>query len=87
MFKYYLFFIIVMSIITFILYGVDKLKSKNNAWRIKEATLLLFSFLGGAIGGYVAMLVFHHKTKHWYFTLVNIFGFVLHVTIGYLLLQ
>lgn len=87
MFKYYLVFIVIMSIITFTLYGVDKAKSKNKSWRIKEATLLLFSFFGGAIGGYSAMLVFHHKTKHWYFTIVNILGFVLHVFLGYLLLK
>lgn len=87
MFKYYLIFIIIMSIITFILYGIDKAKSKHNAWRIKEATLLLFSIFGGAIGGYIAMLAFHHKTKHWYFTIVNILGFTIHVVIGYFLLK
>ncbi|MBQ8293526.1 MAG: DUF1294 domain-containing protein [Bacilli bacterium] len=87
MFKYYLIFIIIMSLITFIMYAVDKAKSKRNAWRIKEATLLLLSFFGGAIGGYLAMISLHHKTKHWYFTLVNIFGVILHVVIGYLLLK
>ena len=67
MFKLYLIFILIMSLITFILYLVDKAKAKKNAWRIKEATLLLFSFFGGALGGYIGMLSLRHKTKHWYF--------------------
>ena len=86
MIKLYVIFILIMSLITFILYWVDKAKSKKGAWRIKEATLLLFSFFGGALGGYLAMLTFHHKTKHWYFTLVNVLGLALHLALGYYLL-
>jgi uncharacterized membrane protein YsdA (DUF1294 family) len=43
--------------------------------------LLLSSFLGGAFGGYLAMILFRHKTKgeHWYFTTVNLLGIILHV--------
>ena len=82
MFLYYLILVIVMSLITFILYAVDKAKSKKNAWRIKEATLLLCSFFLGALGGYLGMLVFHHKTKHWYFQVVNIFSLAIHIAIG-----
>lgn len=87
MFLYYLIFVIVMSLITFILYAVDKAKSKKNAWRIKEATLLLCSFFLGALGGYLGMLVFHHKTKHWYFQVVNIFSLAIHIAIGIYLLN
>lgn len=87
MFLYYLILVIVMSLITFILYAVDKAKSKKNAWRIKEATLLLCSFFLGALGGYLGMLVFHHKTKHWYFQVVNIFSLAIHIAIGIYLLS
>ena len=86
MFKLYLIFILIMSVITFILYFIDKAKSKKGAWRIKEATLLLFSLFGGALGGYIGMLSFRHKTNHWYFTLVNIVGLAIHIMIGYYLL-
>ena len=37
-------------------------------------TLLGISFFGGAIGAYVAMLHFRHKTRHWYFHAVNLLG-------------
>ena len=59
----------------------------KNAWRIKEATLLLCSFFLGALGGYLGMLAFHHKTKHWYFQVVNIFSLAIHIAIGIYLLN
>lgn len=81
-------YLILLSIITFIAYGVDKSKAKNGKWRTKEKTLLLLSFFGGAYGGYPAMLIFRHKTKaeHWYFTLVNILGLLIHTTLILLLI-
>ena len=64
----------VISLITLILYGADKSKAKRRAWRIPEKVLLGFSFLGGAVGGLLGMVLFRHKTKHWYFWCVNIVG-------------
>ena len=83
----YAIYLVVMSFITFILYHADKRKAKKGKWRIKEATLLLFSFFGGAFGGYTAMLLFRHKTtrEHWYFTFMNIFGIILHASLMVLL--
>lgn len=80
--------LVLLSIIAFIAYGVDKSKAKKGKWRTKEKTLLLLSFLGGAFGGFPAMLVFHHKTKgeHWYFTVVNILGLMIHTTLLILLI-
>ena len=80
--------LVLLSIIAFIVYGVDKSKAKKGKWRTKEITLLLLSFLGGAFGGFPAMLVFHHKTKgeHWYFTVVNILGLMIHTTLLILLI-
>ncbi len=74
-------YILLMSVITFICYGVDKAKAKNGSYRIPEKVLLLMSFLGGAIGGFLGMQVFRHKTKgeHWYFTFINIVSIILHI--------
>ena len=66
-----------ISLITFILYGIDKLKAKLGAWRIPEKVLLLFSVFGGGFGGAMAMLVFRHKTRHWYFVLLNVLGVII----------
>ena len=80
--------LILLSIIAFIAYGVDKKKAEKGKYRTKEKTLLLLSFFGGAFGGYPAMLIFRHKTKgeHWYFTAVNLLGLALHITLLILLI-
>ena len=88
--KYYMIaygaFIFIMSLIGFILYGVDKKKAQKQAWRIPEAVLLNFGFFGGAIGTLLGMKVFRHKTKHWYFWVVNIFGLLWQLAIPVLAL-
>lgn len=63
-----------LSVVAFVLYGVDKARARRGAWRIPEKVLLGFSFFGGAVGGILGMLVFRHKTRHWYFWAVNILG-------------
>ncbi len=67
-------YLAVMAIITYCLYAADKRKAIKGEWRISEKALLGCSFLGGALGGYAAMKVKRHKTKHWYFHAVNILG-------------
>ena len=73
--------IAIMSVVAFILYGVDKSKAKREAWRIPEAVLLGWGFFGGAVGAICGMRFFRHKTKHWYFWAVNILGLILHIGI------
>ena len=81
-------YLVLLSIIAFLSYYMDKKKAQSGAWRTKEKTLLLLSLLGGAFGGYPAMLIFRHKTKgeHWYFTAVNLLGIALHTTLLLLLI-
>ena len=63
-----------ISLITFLLYGIDKRRAKHGRWRISEKALLAFSFFGGGVGGILAMQLFRHKTRHLYFYAVNIIG-------------
>jgi len=56
--------VIVMSLICFYLMGKDKRKAVKNQWRVSEKTIWLTAILGGALGGWAGMHVFHHKTKH-----------------------
>ena len=67
-------FIALMSLLAIILYASDKKKAKKGVWRTPESVLLGFGFFGGAIGALIAMKSFRHKTKHWYFWVVNILG-------------
>ncbi|MBQ7337543.1 MAG: DUF1294 domain-containing protein [Clostridia bacterium] len=82
MIVYFSVFVAVMSLVAFILYAADKKKAKKGAWRIPEATLLGVGFCGGAVGALLAMNMLRHKTKHWYFWVVNIVGLVLHIVIA-----
>ncbi len=73
----------VISLIAFVLYGADKWKAKRRSWRIRESVLLTLSFLGGAVGGSLGMMLFRHKTKHWYFVAVNFLGLVWQAVAAY----
>ena len=59
-----LYYIVIINILTFIVYGIDKLKAKKGKWRIPESTLLLLAIIGGSIGAFLGMKVWHHKTMH-----------------------
>lgn len=62
--------LIVMSVITFCLYGADKRRAKKGAWRISERTLLLCALCMGSLGALIGMRVFRHKTKHTQFVIL-----------------
>ena len=61
--EYSLFFIIAMNGISYFLYYLDKQKARQSKRRISERTLLIFSFLFGGVGAWLAMKKHHHKTK------------------------
>ena len=72
--RIYLAVLAFVSFLTYIVYGIDKRRAVEGKWRIPEKVLLSMSFLGGAVGGYLAMKTLRHKTKHWYFYAINILG-------------
>lgn len=57
----------IINVVGFILTALDKQKARRKLWRIPEKTFFLIALIGGSIGIYVSMLLFRHKTKHWYF--------------------
>lgn len=61
-------FLLFMNILSFSLFGLDKWKAIHHHWRISERNLLLSALTGGFIGAFLAMHIFHHKTKHRKFT-------------------
>jgi len=60
-------YLLAINLVTFFVYGADKLRAKKNQWRVPEKTLFLLPLLGGSVGAVAGMKIFHHKTKHWYF--------------------
>ena len=62
-------YLLVMNLITFFVFGIDKWKAKRkrtheSTRRVPEKTLFLLSILGGSVGALLGMRVWHHKTLH-----------------------
>jgi uncharacterized membrane protein YsdA (DUF1294 family) len=57
-------YLVTINAITFFVYGIDKWKAKRSKWRISEATLLELAVIGGSVGAFLGMKVWHHKTMH-----------------------
>lgn len=80
--RYYLLLLAAVSLVAFVAYGIDKYKAKRDRWRISETFLLGIGICCGALGALLGMRVFHHKTKHWYFWLVNLLALALQLAWG-----
>ena len=61
--KWLMYYLIVVNLLTWIIYGIDKWKAKRRAWRIPERTLLLLAAASGCTGALAGMLMFRHKTR------------------------
>ena len=59
-----IYYLLIINAVAFIVYGIDKLKARKGRWRISETTLLLLALVGGSIGSWLGMKVWHHKTMH-----------------------
>lgn len=66
--KYVLIYLGIINVVTFIAFAIDKLNAIGHRSRIRIVTLLGFAFMGGSLGGLLAMYLLHHKTKKDYFT-------------------
>ena len=55
-------FLLIANLITFGVFGFDKLQAKRHQWRISENALLGLSFIG-IVGAASGMIVFHHKVS------------------------
>ena len=60
----FLIYLVSINVVTFFMYGIDKWKAKKSRWRIRETALLGLAVLGGSIGAWLGMKVWHHKTQH-----------------------
>lgn len=74
-------YFLLINIISFLFYGIDKYNSIKRKWRIRESTLISLSFLGGVIGSIIGIYLFHHKTKKLKFKIFNLISLILWITI------
>jgi uncharacterized membrane protein YsdA (DUF1294 family) len=74
-------YLVLMSLISMYLFKKDKkMAQKNgNEVRIKEKTLLTSVAIGGALGGFIGRILFHHKTDKKYFSFIIYISLLLQV--------
>ena len=56
--------LLVINVVSFAMFGIDKWKAKHRKYRIPEAWLMLSAVLGGSVGAVCGMDFFRHKTLH-----------------------
>ncbi len=56
-------YLIIINIVTFFYFGLDKTRSELSKRRIPEKMLWFLSAIGGSIGALTGMKFFHHKTQ------------------------
>lgn len=61
--KWFMYYLLIVNLVTWILYGVDKRKAIKGAWRIPEKTLILSAVIGGSVGALAGMMMFRHKIR------------------------
>ena len=54
---------LMLNVIAFSLFGLDKQRAKRGLWRIRESALLAVIWLMGGVGAWLGMRVFRHKTQ------------------------
>ena len=65
--KWLLIWVLALSMLDFVLMGVDKRRARQNRRRVPEKTFFAVALLGGSRGAIAGMWLFRHKTRHWYF--------------------
>lgn len=76
---------IIISIISYISFRIDKRRAERNEYRISENFLLLITFFGGSIGSIIAMRRYRHKTKKMKFTIITFISLVINILFYYYL--
>lgn len=56
-------YLLIINALGLLIMLADKEKAKKHRWRIPESTLLTVAALGGSVGCYAGMRLFHHKTR------------------------
>ena len=55
---------LIWNVYVLITMGRDKRRAKRHLWRISEGSLLWMGVVFGAVGRFLGMKLFHHKTAH-----------------------
>ena len=61
--KYYVYYLLLINVISFIVAVADKYRAIKHKKRIRENDLIALSIVGGSIGMLLGLLVSNHKTR------------------------
>ena len=78
---------LIINLVAFIVVGIDKYKAQRSLWRIPEKEFFWFALIGGCPGVYSGLMLFRHKTRHWYFIYGIPFIFLIQIVVIYLALN
>lgn len=70
-----------LGILTFLVYWKDKAASKKGSWRTPEATLHIYSLLGGWGGAILAQTYLRHKSQKKSFKVMNYLSVILNLSV------
>ena len=76
---YLLLYLLIINLVSFMMFYIDKRKAIKDKWRIKESSLHLESFAGGVYGSITAMFLFHHKNRKIKFCLITALALIANI--------
>ena len=79
--------IAIINALAFAAFGIDKYCAIHKMWRVPEFFLWLLALAGGALGAWIGMTAFHHKTRYWQFVVGIPLIFIIHVILAFVLLD
>jgi uncharacterized membrane protein YsdA (DUF1294 family) len=83
--KPFIILFIFINLVTFGIFGIDKLLARLNRNRISEKTLLTLAIAGGSVGALFAQKLFRHKTRKFQYRVwvILISQFIIFETLWY----
>ena len=79
--KIILIYLIIINIITFLIFVLDKLFAILKKSRVSEKTLLFLSIIGGCFLELFGMYLFNHKIRKAKFHIVNILFIIIYILV------
>lgn len=85
--RFFIAYLVILNIVTFCLFGIDKSAAVKEKQRIPNHVLLGLVAIGGSIGAWAGMYTFRHKTQKWYYTITVPLILLLQITLIVLLIS
>ena len=77
----------IINFVAFVMFAIDKVNAAEHRSRIRIVTLLGVAFIGGSVGGLMAMYLLHHKTQKDYFTVGIPLIMIMQVVVAFYILN